>query len=125
MAHDPSMGVLLRVAYDGTAFKGWASQKDVRTVETTLRGAVLAMDDQAGSLRGTSRTDAGVHAEDQVVAFDSARDIPAKGWVLGPQPAPTGRRARFALLARSREASPPFLRTVQGAIAIATAGRSG
>ena len=83
MAHEPSTGVLLRVAYDGSAFKGWASQKEVRTVETTLRGAVLAMDDQAGCLRGTSRTDAGVHAEDQVVAFDSARDIPAKGWVLG------------------------------------------
>jgi tRNA pseudouridine38-40 synthase len=30
-----------------------------------------------------SRTDAGVHARDQVVAFDTQRDINARGWVLG------------------------------------------
>ena len=76
-------GVLLRVAYDGTAFHGWASQKDARTVEDTLRGAVLAMDPRASALRGTSRTDAGVHAEGQLVAFDVTRDIAARGWVLG------------------------------------------
>jgi tRNA pseudouridine38-40 synthase len=55
----------------------------VRTVEDTLRGAVLALDPRASRLRGTSRTDAGVHAEGQLVAFDSERDIPAKGWTLG------------------------------------------
>jgi tRNA pseudouridine38-40 synthase len=76
-------GVLLRVAYDGTAFHGWASQKNARTVEDTVRGAVLAMDPRASMLRGTSRTDAGVHAEGQLVAFDVTRDIVARGWVLG------------------------------------------
>ncbi len=76
-------GVLLEVAYDGTDFHGWASQSGVRTVEDTLRGAVLALDPRASRLRGTSRTDAGVHAEGQLVAFDSERDIPAKGWTLG------------------------------------------
>jgi tRNA pseudouridine38-40 synthase len=76
-------GVLLEVAYDGTAFHGWAAQKESRTVEQALRGAVLAMDPDVGRLRGASRTDAGVHAERQVVAFDTERDIPPKGWVLG------------------------------------------
>jgi tRNA pseudouridine38-40 synthase len=76
-------GVLLEVAYDGTAFHGWAAQAGVRTVEETLHGAVLALDPRAGRLRGTSRTDAGVHAEAQLVAFDTERDIPAKGWTLG------------------------------------------
>jgi tRNA pseudouridine38-40 synthase len=76
-------GVLLEVAYDGTAFHGWAAQKDARTVEETLRGAVVAMDPRASELRGASRTDAGVHAEGQAVAFDTSRDIPAQGWVLG------------------------------------------
>ncbi|MGD0524879.1 MAG: tRNA pseudouridine(38-40) synthase TruA [Polyangiaceae bacterium] len=76
-------GVLLEVAYDGTEFHGWASQAGVRTVEDTLRGAVLALDPRASRLRGTSRTDAGVHAEGQLVAFDSERAIPAKGWTLG------------------------------------------
>ncbi len=79
MAH----GVLLQVAYDGTGFHGWASQSGARTVEDTLRGAVLALDPRVGKLRGCSRTDAGVHAEGQMVAFDADRDIPARGWVLG------------------------------------------
>jgi tRNA pseudouridine38-40 synthase len=76
-------GVLLEVAYDGTAFHGWAAQKAVRTVEETLRGAVVALDPRVRALRGASRTDAGVHAEGQLAAFDTARDIPARGWVLG------------------------------------------
>jgi tRNA pseudouridine38-40 synthase len=76
-------GVLLQVAYDGTAFHGWATQPRARTVEETLRGAVLAMDPRAGCLRGASRTDAGVHADGQLVAFDATRDIPPRGWTLG------------------------------------------
>jgi tRNA pseudouridine38-40 synthase len=76
-------GVLLEVAYDGTDFHGWAAQSGPRTVEDTLRGAVLALDPGASRLRGTSRTDAGVHAEGQLVAFDTERDIPSRGWTLG------------------------------------------
>jgi tRNA pseudouridine38-40 synthase len=76
-------GVLLEVAYDGTAFHGWAAQKAVRTVEETLLGAVVALDPRVRAVRGASRTDAGVHAEGQLAAFDTSRDIPARGWVLG------------------------------------------
>jgi tRNA pseudouridine38-40 synthase len=76
-------GVLLEVAYDGTDFHGWAAQSGARTVEDTLRGAVLAIDPGASRPRGTSRTDAGVHALGQLVAFDTERDIPARGWTLG------------------------------------------
>jgi tRNA pseudouridine38-40 synthase len=76
-------GVLLTVAYDGTDFHGWAQQRDARTVEEVLHAAVLALDPTASTLRGTSRTDSGVHAEAQLVAFDCTRDIPARGWVLG------------------------------------------
>jgi len=42
------IGVLVQVAYDGTAFSGWATQKDARTVEDTLRGAILAVDPRGG-----------------------------------------------------------------------------
>jgi tRNA pseudouridine38-40 synthase len=76
-------GVLLTVAYDGTAFHGWAAQTGARTVEETLRGAVVAMDPRAGPVRGASRTDAGVHAEGQLAAFDATLVIPPRGWVLG------------------------------------------
>ena len=106
-------GVLLQVAYTGTAYHGWATQRAARSVEETLRGAVLALDPRAGVLRGASRTDAGVHAEGQLVAFDATRAIPARGWVLGlnrhlpedvavraARPAPPGFSPRFA--ARSK-----------------------
>jgi len=77
-------GVLVGVAYDGTAFSGWASQRDerTRTVEDAVRGAILAVDPGADGPRGASRTDAGVHAEEQLAAFDATLDIPARGWVL-------------------------------------------
>jgi tRNA pseudouridine38-40 synthase len=75
--------VLLRVAYDGTSFRGWATQKGARTVEETLLGAVLAMDPHAKEVRGASRTDSGVHAEAQAAAFDTSRAIASRGWVLG------------------------------------------
>lgn len=76
-------GVLLQVSYDGSAFHGWARQQRARTVEDTLAGAVLAVDPRAGAIRGTSRTDAGVHAEGQLAAFDAELEIPARGWALG------------------------------------------
>ncbi len=75
-------GVLLTVAYDGTAFSGWAAQRDARTVEDALRGAIRALDPRAEGPRGSSRTDAGVHAEGQLAAFDATLEIPARGWVL-------------------------------------------
>ena len=75
-------GVLLQVAYRGAPFSGYAIQKDARTVEGELRGAIAALDPAASTTRGVSRTDAGVHAEAQQVAFDTVLPIPARGWVL-------------------------------------------
>lgn len=77
-----SKGVLLRVAYDGTRYHGWARQADQRTIEEALQGALLAVDPAASAARGMSRTDAGVHARAQMVGFDAAHDIPPRGWVL-------------------------------------------
>ena len=75
--------MLLEVAYDGTAFHGWASQREARTVEETLRGAIAALDPRCTEVRGASRTDAGVHADAQAAAFDTGMTIPPRGWVLG------------------------------------------
>ncbi len=78
-------GVLLTVAYDGEQFSGWATQPSggVRTVHDVLAAAIASMDPSASGPRGASRTDAGVHAEGQVAAFDTTRDIEPRGWVLG------------------------------------------
>jgi tRNA pseudouridine38-40 synthase len=83
VSDERSRGILLEVSYDGAAFHGWARQTGARTVEDTLCGAVLAVDPRAGSVRGASRTDAGVHAEGQLAAFDATLDVPARAWVLG------------------------------------------
>jgi tRNA pseudouridine38-40 synthase len=74
--------VLLTVAYDGAPFAGYARQPHARTVAGELDGAVRAVDPKASLVRGVSRTDAGVHALAQRVAFDSVLDIPSRGWAL-------------------------------------------
>jgi tRNA pseudouridine38-40 synthase len=79
---EASTGILLTVAYEGTAFSGWAAQRGTRTVEEVLAGAVRAVDANASGVRGTSRTDAGVHAEGHPVAFDAVLPIEPRGWVL-------------------------------------------
>jgi tRNA pseudouridine38-40 synthase len=78
-------GVLLRIAYVGTHFHGWAPQTEQRTVAGAVNNAIAAMMPPGicSAVRGASRTDTGVHAKDQVAAFDSRQEIPPKGWVLG------------------------------------------
>jgi len=77
----PSPGaVLLDVAYDGTDFHGFAPQRDVRSVHGVLLSAARAFDPGVDDVRGASRTDAGVHARGQLVAFDPARALPPAAW---------------------------------------------
>lgn len=76
-------GVALGIAYDGTNFHGYAAQRDVRTVHGELLAAVRAMAPDVSELRGLSRTDAGVHARAQIVAFHTEQRIAPRGWVLG------------------------------------------
>ncbi len=75
--------VLLQVAYDGTGYCGWARQRDSESIEDKVQAAVHALDPNASRVRGSSRTDAGVHADCQLVAFDTEKIIGARGWVLG------------------------------------------
>lgn len=81
------MATLLRVAYDGTEFHGFARQVGdgaaIRTVQGELDEALSRIYKQPISTRGASRTDAGVHARGQLVAFDPPFAIPARGLLLG------------------------------------------
>ena len=62
----------LVVAYDGTGFRGFASQPDVRTVEGVLTRALeRVLRHEPAGLACAGRTDAGVHAWGQVVSFDA------------------------------------------------------
>ena len=64
--------VRLDLAYDGTAFAGWARQRDQRTVQAVVEdalGVVLRLTSPP-SLTVAGRTDAGVHAAGQVAHVD-------------------------------------------------------
>jgi tRNA pseudouridine38-40 synthase len=75
-------GVLLTVAYDGRPFSGFVAQPGRRTVAGELLAALQAIDPGVREVRGASRTDAGVHARGQRVAFDTTVPVPPRGWVL-------------------------------------------
>jgi tRNA pseudouridine38-40 synthase len=76
----PPRGVCLRLAYDGRAFCGWQVQPGRRTVQGVLAEAIEAVSGERLRPRGTSRTDAGVHALDQIAGFTTASGIEAAVW---------------------------------------------
>lgn len=60
----------LTLEYDGTRFRGWAVQPDLRTVEGAVREAVEWVYSSFDNLVVAGRTDTGVHALGQVVSVD-------------------------------------------------------
>jgi len=116
--------VRLTLAYDGTGFRGWARQRDQRTVEGVLSDALSRFLGSSGGavapgtgsgvrLSVAGRTDAGVHARGQVASFvfgepvDLERLQRAVNGMLAPEvvvldarAAPEGFHARYWATAR-------------------------
>ena len=65
------MNIKVVLEYDGTGFAGWQQQADGRTVEAELKRALKAVTGQDLKVYAAGRTDAGAHAEGQVVSFQT------------------------------------------------------
>lgn len=65
------MRVKATVAYDGTDFLGFQRQATGRTVQGVLETALEEITGTRTRVIAAGRTDAGVHAEGQIIAFDT------------------------------------------------------
>lgn len=72
------MKYVLGVSYDGTDFAGWQVQKNRRTVQGALEKAAFEIFGRETKIRGSGRTDSGVHALFQVCEFEAETSVPAK-----------------------------------------------
>jgi tRNA pseudouridine38-40 synthase len=70
----------LTLAYDGSAFHGWAVQPNVASVQGTLIETVSRITQEKVRVYGAGRTDAGVHALGQVANFKTRATIPAENF---------------------------------------------
>lgn len=68
--------IKLVIGYDGTDFHGFQRQKGLRTVQEELERTLTILLGHAVSVKAAGRTDAGVHAEGQVVSFWTNCPIP-------------------------------------------------
>ena len=122
------MRLKLTLEYDGTAFRGWAAQPGLRTVEGTLQQALREVFPSWSELAVAGRTDTGVHALANVASVeveggppaDRAREalnaeLPEDVAVVEAAEAPADFHARHSAQARSyryrvyrRRAGSPF-----------------
>jgi tRNA pseudouridine38-40 synthase len=73
----------LRLAYVGTRYAGWQRQPNAPTVQAELEAAFERLSGAPARTVGAGRTDAGVHAEGQLVSVELARELPESALVAG------------------------------------------
>lgn len=61
----------LTISYDGTSYAGWQVQKNGTAIQPLIQKALETILRHPLSLTGSSRTDAGVHAQGQTAHFDT------------------------------------------------------
>ncbi len=67
----PGAHLKLTIAYDGTAFRGWARQPGRRTIEGEVRAALEKIYRRYDHIVVAGRTDTGVHAYANVISLDT------------------------------------------------------
>ncbi len=63
--------IKLTLQYDGTDYSGWQIQKKATTIQGMIEHAVFKVTGENSKITGASRTDAGVHAFEQVAIFNT------------------------------------------------------
>lgn len=69
------MRILGKVSYKGSRYQGWQKQMDAPSVQETIEKVLSQILNQAISIQGSGRTDAGVHAKGQTFHFDIDKDV--------------------------------------------------
>jgi len=70
--------VALVIEYDGTGYAGFQRQANAPSIQEELENAIDSLTAARPTVRGAGRTDAGVHALAQVVAFDTESVLPVE-----------------------------------------------
>lgn len=70
------------IAYIGAAYNGFQSQQNGDSIQDRIEKAFSIFLRHPVSIRGASRTDCGVHAENQVIAFHSSTPFRPGEWQL-------------------------------------------
>ena len=73
--------IALLTAYDGTGYAGFQWQANAPTIQGELESAIARLTGERVRIRGASRTDAGAHAEGQVVDFVTGSRHPERVFV--------------------------------------------
>jgi tRNA pseudouridine38-40 synthase len=71
----PNYNVKLTLAYDGTSYQGWQRGSSGKSIEEVLETILLQICQHPINLQAASRTDAGVHAQGQVVNFFTLKKL--------------------------------------------------
>lgn len=77
------MRIALGLSYNGQHYQGWQSQPSGNTVQDRLEHALAQIACHPVHTLCAGRTDAGVHALQQVVHFDTQVQRPEMSWVRG------------------------------------------
>ncbi|MFL5319481.1 MAG: tRNA pseudouridine(38-40) synthase TruA [Myxococcaceae bacterium] len=75
--------IKLTLEYDGTDYVGWQVQLNGVSVQSVMERTLSELLGEAISVEAAGRTDSGVHALGQVIAFTTSRTLPMKAYWRG------------------------------------------
>ncbi|VAW93054.1 tRNA pseudouridine(38-40) synthase [hydrothermal vent metagenome] len=77
------MRIALGIEYNGSLYSGWQKQKHSVSIQQFVELALSRVADCEVNVICAGRTDAGVHAMEQVIHFDTEIIRPINSWALG------------------------------------------